>query len=44
MVHHPDRLPADVKARVQAQVPARLEYIRKLFPAGTDWHGPAGKL
>ncbi len=44
MVHHPDRLPADVRARVQAQVPARLDYIRKLFPAGTDWHGPAGKL
>lgn len=44
MIHHPDRLPADVRARVQAQVPARLEYIRKLFPAGTDWHGPAGKL
>lgn len=44
MVHHPDRLPTDVRARVQAQVPARLEYIRKLFPAGTAWHGPADKL
>jgi len=44
MVHHPDRLPEDVKAQVRAQVPARLAYISKLFPAGTDWHGPAGKL
>lgn len=44
LIHHPDRLPKEVGTRVRAQIPARIAYIEKLFPRGSDWHGPAGKL
>lgn len=42
LVHFPDRLPKDVSERLNTQIPARIAYVRKLFPKGADWHGPAG--
>jgi len=44
LVHHPERLPKEVGERVRAQIPGRIDYVAKLFPKGSDWHGPAGKL
>ncbi len=38
ILHHPDRLPAETRQHLSAQIPARIRYIAQLLPPGKPLH------
>jgi hypothetical protein len=40
LIHHPDRIPAADAARIRAAIPARIEFVAGLLPAGAKLHYP----